>query len=397
MEISKRLTQKAVENHIPIISAFELLPICNLSCKMCYVRKSKEEVDQQGGLLSTKQWLKIAEEAKNAGLLFPLLTGGEPFLRNDIKEIIEGMQNLGLQISINTNATLIDEEMAKWLSTHRPTRMNITLYGASEDTYQKLCGNGKAYHKVKSAVKLLKDYQIPIKFNVSITPYNVHEMKEMIEYGHSLGSPVDVVTYMFPPVRRDEQLVGKNDRLTPQQAGLARVQADFYQREPQWFIGQAHRYSRFMSVTDDKYEELSKMEPHEMACRAGRCSFWIDWQGNMRNCGMYSSVKVSLTDKNFLEAWDEIVEKTREIRYSPVCTNCPNYRLCHTCISMIYNECGNIDGRPKYICEMNEAAAKYYKLFLDKLMNEGKIDEKKIIDEKVNFDDFDISDDCDMH
>lgn len=366
MKISERLSKKAVENQMPIISAFELLPMCNLACKMCYVRKTKKEVDEQGGLLSTNEWLRIAEEARNAGLLFPLLTGGEPFLRKDIKEIIEGMQNLGLQLSINTNGTLIDSDMAKWLSIHRPTRLNITLYGASEESYQRLCGDGKAYQRVKDAVQFLKECNIPIKFNVSVTPYNVHEMKDMIEYGKSVGSPVDVATYMFPPVRRDEKLIGKNDRLTPKQAGLARVQADFYQQEPAWFLGQAKRYSYFVDVSDEMYEKLKEMKPNEMRCRAGRCSFWIDWQGNISNCGMYSSVKVNLKNKKFIDGWHEVVEKTKKVRYSPVCTNCPNYHLCHSCIAMVYNECGDINGRPQYLCEMNKYASQYYQEFIKK-------------------------------
>lgn len=388
MKISERLSKKAIENQVPIISAFELLPMCNLACKMCYVRKTKKEVDEQGGLLSTKQWLKIAEEARDAGLLFPLLTGGEPFLRSDIKEIIEGMQSLGLQVSINTNGTLIDEDIAKWLSVHKPTRLNITLYGASEESYQKLCGNGKAFHKVKEAVRLLKENNIPIKFNASITPYNVHEMKEIIEYGHSVGSPVDVVTYMFPPVRRDEKLFGQNDRLSPKQAGLARVQADFYQQEPAWFLGQAKRYSYFVDVSDEMYKKLKTMKPNEMSCRAGRCSFWIDWQGNISNCGMYSSVKTSLKNKKFQEAWNEVVEKTKNIRYSSICTNCPNYRLCHACIAMVYNECGNIDGRPRYLCEMNRYASQFYQEYVKKLPELGVSQEE--------IDKYDFGNSCDI-
>lgn len=334
---------------------------------MCYVRKSGKEVEEMGGLLSTEQWLNIAREARDAGLLFPLLTGGEPFLRSDIKEIIEGIQNMGMQVSINSNATLIDEEMAKWLSKHRPTRINITLYGASEESYQALCGDGSAYRKVTKAIGLLKGYGIPIKINFSVTPYNVQDMKKIVEYGHSVGAPVDIVTYMFPPIRRDIHSFGKNDRLTADQAGLARVLADFYQSEPAWFVGQAQRYSYFVDVTDEMFEQFAKMEPHEMMCRAGRCSFWVDWQGNIRNCGMYSSVKTSLKNKPLIEAWQYLVKETEKIRYSSVCTNCPNFHLCHACIAMVYNECGTIDGRPKYICEMHKAASKYFQEYAKKL------------------------------
>lgn len=355
--IRDRLWDKAAKERIPLTAAFELLPVCNLSCKMCYVRKSMEEVRKRGGLIEGGQWLEWAEEAKSIGLLFPLLTGGEPFLHPGFREIYSGMTDMGMQISINSNGTMINEETAAWIGKRPPIRINVTLYGASEESYQKLCGNGDAYRKVRDAVQWLKQYRIPVKFNASITPYNVDDLEALIRYADDLKIPIQIATYMFPPIRRDERMVGKNDRLTPGQAALARVKSDFLRAEPEWFLGQAERYKRFVPI--DQIQE-KEHQVQRMGCRAGNSSAWLSWDGNLTNCGMYNSVNICLKEKSFVQAWKELTEKTADIAYRSFCSICPNQKLCHSCIAMVKNESGNTDGRPDYLCRMNEAAAKFY-------------------------------------
>ena len=97
-KVSDRLWDKAGVMRIPLTGAFELLPICNLHCKMCYVRKSMAEVNAQGGLLPAEQWLDFARQARDEGMLYPLLTGGEPFVRKDFQEIMAGMEKLGFDL-----------------------------------------------------------------------------------------------------------------------------------------------------------------------------------------------------------------------------------------------------------------------------------------------------------
>lgn len=380
--IRDRLWEKAGKEGFPLTAAFELLPVCNLSCKMCYVRKSMKEVQQEGGLKDGKWWLEKAKEASSYGLLFPLLTGGEPFLHPDFRQILTGMQDMGMQVSINSNATLIDRETAKWLGNHVSNRINITLYGASEKTYENLCGDGNAYKKVCDAVQWLKEYQVPVKFNTSITPQNVQDLEEMIRFAKKVESPIQAAYYMFPPVRRNQDMIGQNDRLTPEEAGLARVKADFLQGEPEWFVGMAKRFSYFVPL------EKCNLQPDEnvkmkMSCRAGHCSFWLDWQGNMRNCGMYSSVTLSTENRDFGEVWKELREQTHKVRYAPVCAVCPNQPLCHSCIAMVANECGDINGKPEYLCRMNQAAAKYYQEYLKKIPEEFKVRETLSTGEEV--------------
>lgn len=365
--ISRRLWGKAGTERIPLTGAFELLPVCNFACRMCYVRKNRAEVEREGGLMDGKRWLEIAEDAAKCGLLFPLLTGGEPLLYEEFQEVFTGMQDLGMQVSINSNASLIDQKMAEWFGRHTPTRINITLYGASEETYRRLCGNGEAFLKVKNAVKWLQYYGVPIKFNASITPQNVQDLENMISYAKECQIPIQAATYMFPPIRRNAAMVGQNERLSPKEAALARVKTDFLTGEKDWFWRQAERFGRFQEGEDRFFKNSGEDEktPDEnamtMHCRAGHCSFWVDWQGNLVNCGMYASAKTSLRERSFAEAWKELVRQTEKVCYSPACIHCANRKICHPCIAMIAAECTKEKECPEYLCRMHAAEAKAYR------------------------------------
>src|SRR5699024_6376908 len=116
---------------IPLSGTFELTPVCNMNCRMCYVRMSREEQEAVHPLRTAKEWLELGKTARDRGMLYLLLTGGEPFLRPDFREILSGLHQMGLLITINSNGTLIDESVVEWLKESPPVRINITLYGAS--------------------------------------------------------------------------------------------------------------------------------------------------------------------------------------------------------------------------------------------------------------------------
>ena len=81
--IEERLCNAATQKRIPLGGSLGLLPLCNMKCDMCYVRLSREEMNQKGRIRSGEEWLELARQMKDAGTLFILLTGGEPLLHPD--------------------------------------------------------------------------------------------------------------------------------------------------------------------------------------------------------------------------------------------------------------------------------------------------------------------------
>ncbi|WP_368351055.1 radical SAM protein, partial [Phocaeicola dorei] len=112
---------------------------------MCFIRTERSVVERHGGLSPLQQWLDWAEQLQDMGTLFILLTGGEPMLYPHFKELYTRLREMGFILTLNTNGTLIDNEMVRILQTHKPRRINVTLYGDSRETYGRLCHNPQGY------------------------------------------------------------------------------------------------------------------------------------------------------------------------------------------------------------------------------------------------------------
>ena len=199
--LENHLYTRAAQKRIPISGTFELLPVCNLDCKMCYVKRSMAEVRQMGGLRSADEWIALGRSAVDAGMLFLLLTGGEPFLYPEFRRLYTALHGMGLAIDINSNGTLIDEAQVAWLRQLPPRHVKISLYGASAESYRQLCGSAEAFHKVLRAFRLLKDAGVAVSASITVTPRNFRELYVMLPLCACHGVPVKATSCMYPPHR----------------------------------------------------------------------------------------------------------------------------------------------------------------------------------------------------
>ena len=356
--VTEYLHVKASRAGIPLNGTFELTPVCNMNCKMCYVRMSKQQQEAVRPLRTAEEWLSLAEEARQAGMLYLLLTGGEPFLHPQFREILTSLHGMGFVISINSNATLIDAETVQWLKRVPPVRINITLYGASNETYARLCGNPQGFTQVMNAIRLLKEAGISVKLNYSVTTYNADDMEDNFAFDQSEKHNVQASTYMFPPLRRDPGSYGRNDRLSPEEAAYysAKVELLSYGREA--FLQRPEGDDCPLSVSTD---ETCTTEGEKIRCRAGKCSFWITWQGKMLPCGMFPGTdECNVFDSGFEASWKKVRETADEIRLPAQCASCNLRDTCRACAAMVVTESGCFDKVPEYRCQMahNSRAAR---------------------------------------
>lgn len=106
----------------------------------------------------------------------------------------------------------------EWLKKCPPAKINITIYGASDETYERLCMNPKGYTQVTHAIRLLKENGFNVKINYSATPANIDDMEKVFSYCENNGLIVQAATYMFPPVRKSTENIGHNFRFTAEES-----------------------------------------------------------------------------------------------------------------------------------------------------------------------------------
>lgn len=343
--IEQGICNKADLAQIPIAGNIELLPLCNMDCKMCFAKMTRQEMEAHSPMHDYKEWLEIAGQASAAGSIFMLLTGGEPFLYPNLKELYFGLKKMGYIVSINTNGTLITDEIADWLAEDPPRRLNITLYGASDETYGRLCGNPKGFTQVMGAVKRLKDRDISIKFNCSLTPYNIHDQEKMYQTAVDLDIPIDMGFYMFPPVRTNN-IGNEKYRLTAEDAAYAR-----YRAEELRYGTEFGRYARYSL---DRYHNYEQTEAYQSGytCRSGNSVYWINYDGTMSACSFTNDYQVNVFEEGFAKAWGMIKNHAHESWMSEKCHYCKMRILCGRCAAAAISETKDISGVPEYYCKL---------------------------------------------
>ena len=353
VELTEYLYDRASRQHIPLGGTFELSPVCNFSCRMCYVRQTPQQVKAAPRpILQPEDWLRIAEEAKACGMLYLLLTGGEPFLWPGFWPLYEKLSSMGFVISINTNGSLIGPEQAERLREIPPRKLSISLYGTSDETYEKLCGVRDGFRRTDRAITLLQEAGITVQLSCSLTPYNAGDLEKITAYAEKKHLELTVASYMFPPVRRDGAAVGENEgRFSAEEAGAYRLRVYELQNSPE-------QYRKFLEAVCSGYGEPPGLENScqddlsgKIRCRAGRASFLITWDGRMTPCGMLPEPWTDVKQLPFGEAWEELRTISGRLKLSGLCDTCPDRKLCHPCAAMAYAETGSVSGTPRYLCE----------------------------------------------
>ena len=336
---SRYLEVKAREKGVPLSGQFELTPLCNFSCKMCYVHL---DADQLSGrkVLSTDTWKGLMRQAWEAGMLHASLTGGECLTYPGFDELFLYLQSLGCKISVLTNGYLLDDRRIAFFRQHKPAAIQVTLYGWNNDVYERVTGK-PAFDTVTGNIRKAMDAGLNVDLTVTPNRYLGEDVLETVRLGKRLDKALVVNTSLFAP--REE---------TGRSRQEDSIDADQYIRIYRLMNELAGRETT--GIDPDRLPPVGGPS-HEctkcgLQCGGGRSAFVIDWKGAMMPCNRLNVVHADPIREGFKEAWAKINREAENWPRVPECEGCAYRSVCNICAgSMLrYAEPGR---QPTELCE----------------------------------------------
>lgn len=169
----KRAAAEAKGEHIPPFLIASITSSCNLHCAGCYARCNNSCNDEgTSGQLTDNEWLEIFHEAKELGVGFILLAGGEPLIRHDVIRAAGRIPEI--LFPIFTNGTMINSQYIKLFDKHRNLIPVFSIEGREDKTDARR-GNG-VYQRLISAMEQMNENHLIFGSSVTVTTSNIHEV-----------------------------------------------------------------------------------------------------------------------------------------------------------------------------------------------------------------------------
>ena len=167
------LWEQTQEKRIPFSFDLEVTARCNNDCRHCYINLPVFDAEAEKKELSFDEISAIADEAVSLGALWCLITGGEPLLREDFSEIYTALKKKGLLTSVFTNACLITEEHIRVFKRYPPRDIEVTVYGVTKETYEKVTRCPGSYAAFRKGLDLLLESGVKVRLKAMAIRSNV--------------------------------------------------------------------------------------------------------------------------------------------------------------------------------------------------------------------------------
>jgi Fe-coproporphyrin III synthase len=152
----------------------EITARCNLRCTYCYYFENPAVPYRD---LPTEEWLTFFEECGRLGVMELTLAGGEPFMRPDLKTLLEGIVRNRMRFSLLSNGTVIDDDWAAFIAgTGRCNFVQVSVDGSRPETHDACRGEG-SFERSVGGIRTLQRQGVPVAVRMTIHRHNVDDLE----------------------------------------------------------------------------------------------------------------------------------------------------------------------------------------------------------------------------
>lgn len=298
--------QKACTRRIPIGAMIELTYGCNLRCVHCY-----NPTHQARGELTTEQIIALMDQLAGQGCVDIAFTGGEIFTRRDCFEILASAKAKGFLITLFTNATMITPDTADRLQALSLQMVEVSIYGATQETYERVTRIPGSFRQFLRGVQLLRDRAVPLLIKMPVMTVNQHEVEQAKALVEGWGIKFVYCTEIFPRVDGSPEPL--QYRLAPQDV----VRID------DAILGS----QRWRPEGGGEKGESCQGDNGLFTCKCGRTSLAVTPYGQMNLCVSLPIPQYDLRTGTVSEGWKTLVGLVEEANAKPgeayECPTCP--------------------------------------------------------------------------
>ena len=291
------LSAKSAMTRRPEGVTFELTYGCNLRCVHCYNPTHRALPHE----LATSEICSLLNQIADLGVLTVTFTGGEPSVRPDIDQILRHAREQGLVIQFLTNATRITPAFVTLLREIGVAQVNVSIYGATEATYERMTGVAGSYQQFRRGLAYLADGRLPVTVRMPVTTINhedIHACRQLVE---SLCMKFQYCLEIMTSITGDP---------TPLQ----------YRLDPERKVRIDRELLSYR--TEDQGEILCSTQQPFIECACGQTRFAITPYGEMNLCTAFPIPRFNLRTGTVKEGWD-ILKQTVDQAHPSHRYECP--------------------------------------------------------------------------
>lgn len=354
LDFDKEKRNQWMKERKPFSVLFELTPKCNMNCIHCYLKNNHISCE-----MNYERIIELIDLLYEKGILFITFTGGEIFTRKDFLSIYLYAKKKGFLVELFTNGYLISDEIIEVLKEYPPLLVDISLYGADEDTYCKITGINGAFEKVIANCRKLKEAGVRVSLKTPVLTETLDQISEMKKIADQIGIPF-VYTFEICPT------IDKDDSPKNHQVHMADIlKYEFENHFEQVRNGEKDDNERNMII-----KELLQNK-YVYRCNVALNSFVIDYNGNMCPCMKLRHKGEFLTKENYDDIWRKFGLYSKILSSENyVCKKCEAAYYCDVCpaeMDLLYND---MEYRSEKMCRIALIRKDFYenKITFDEAM-----------------------------